>query len=307
MINANSSPNNNSNVGPSPWDSLKSIRNNNNLGSSQKNQVSEFEEQVQRRVKEMDNRDKDYADKEYEASLSHEEKALREYQKKSAELDSITERKISTINHSETRPVWDTANSVDEEYKTYNSPRGLELEREVENLKKQVEDAPRQDRLEREAKLEKEQKKFYGELDQIVDTAININQEKIEEYNNLSFVEKWKIRLKGEKPKELSKKEALIKYGEEAVDRMMGPVEERLEEEYNDLIKFYEEEFSDPVEVEAMRRRGLTSSFEDKVKQLKFEKEFRAKKHREGFVHSLGYLNERFRSDPDANKNYGSN
>ena len=307
MINANSSPNNNSNTGPSPWDSLKSIKNNNSLGSSKNNQVSEFEEQVQRRVKEMDNRDKDYADKEYRASLSHEEKALREYQKKSAELDSITERKKTITNNSETRNLSDTANFSVEEYKTYNSPRGFELSREVGDLKKQVEDAPRQDRLEREAKLEKEQKKFNSELDQIVDTAIDINQEKINEYNNLSFVEKWKIRLKGEKPKKLSKKEALIKHGEEAVDRMMRPVEERLEEEYNALVEVNKEIFSDPVEVEARRRRGLTSSFDDVVKQLKFEKEFRAKKHREGFAHSLGYLNERFRSDPDANKNFGSN
>ena len=88
---------------------------------------------------------------------------------------------------------------------------------------------------------------------------------------------------------------------------MMGPVEEKLEEEYNALVEVNKDIFSDPVEVEARRRRGLSSSLEDEIKSLKFSKEYRAKKQKELYMQNLGFLNDRFATDSDASKNYGSN
>ena len=227
MVNANSSPNNNPVSSSSPWDSLTKAKFNNptpkkggllgegvfpilnnseNEQPKKKDVVSEFEERVQRRLREMENESRNFHARERNAAMSHEDRVVREYQKKSSELEQMTERKKSLTNHSETRGLADTANYTVEEYTTYKNPRGAELAKEVEDLRKRAEDAPRLDRLEKESKQEKEQKKYKNSLDQIVDTAMEINEEKIEEYRKKSFVEKWKIRLKGEQPKKISKK-----------------------------------------------------------------------------------------------------
>ena len=122
-----------------------------------------------------------------------------ELEQKERELASMTTHVVKDVQW---RPgVQDQSHSESYSYDQYSDPsRANALKRDIERLRKEIEDAPRMKAMEEEAKMRRDQQKFSGGVNSIISGAKQLYDSEMQAYMNKNFWGKAKAMLSGKKP-----------------------------------------------------------------------------------------------------------
>lgn len=144
-----------------------------------------------------------------------------ELEQKERELASMTTHVVKDVQW---RPgVQDQSHSESYSYDQYSDPsRANALKRDIERLRKEIEDAPRMKAMEEEAKMSRDQQKFSGGVNSIISGAKQLYDSEMQAYMNKNFWGKAKAMLSGKKPKQMKGSEIVQTYGKGIVDAKLA-------------------------------------------------------------------------------------
>ena len=294
MINPNSTSNSGANNNTSEWDTLKDTKMNNGAEKKEAPSIKEVGlfSSVDEIVAAIENSDRFEYDgpvqntPEFEEAVYQEMQSEKRLQRQAklenetpseklerrrailkAEQDNLS-KSIDNDTFFETKVFADPFEPVlrEREVKTHYNKETSEKISRLEDVKKELKDMPDM-AAHLKAKEEVEQAKAEKRKDDsIVDTCMELNQKEINEFRKKSFLERAKIVIQGNKPKQLTKKEALQKYGEQAVEVLTTKQLEQLEKNFEIFLKSADELEHNPVKKEAAIRMGTYSPLETYIK-----------------------------------------
>ena len=191
-----------------------------------------------------------------------------ELERKQQELASMTHHVKKDIPW---RPgVQDQMNSEYVEWDEYSDPNeASRLQREIAELKKQINEEPERKRREEEAKMAREQRKYSSTIDKIKNGAKVRYDEIMNEYMSKNFFGKAKAILTGKKPKKMNRKEIMENFGQNSMEEQLEmalQIEERKYQENIAWVKTYYTEHPEDLDPSSPTHDSIEHIIEEETK-----------------------------------------